>query len=126
MTAENLYLAIDLGTSCMKTALITTSGKVLGWVVTALQLIVTPDGGAEQDPQEWVASFIDCTRRLLPTTPARRKRCARCGVLLHTGRRHHPGRPAGQRPVQLHFVDGHARRSRTEKAVGRSPQTGRG
>jgi len=69
MTTENLYLAIDLGTSCMKTALITTSGKVLGWKSQPIQLIVTPDGGAEQNPQEWWQAFIDCTRRLLHNHP---------------------------------------------------------
>jgi xylulokinase len=69
MTRENLYLAVDLGTSGMKVALITTSGKVLGWESQAINLIITADGGAEQDPQDWWQAFINCTQRLLRQHP---------------------------------------------------------
>ena len=46
MTNEKLILAIDLGTSGMKVALISVSGKVLGWEAEPVRLILTPDGGA--------------------------------------------------------------------------------
>jgi xylulokinase len=65
MTIEPLILAVDLGTSGMKVALITLTGKVLGWETEPIRLILTPDGGAEQSPDEWWAAFLTATKRLL-------------------------------------------------------------
>jgi xylulokinase len=62
---ESLILAVDLGTSGMKVALITTSGKVLGWETEPVRLLITPDGGAEQSPDEWWAAFLSAAKRLL-------------------------------------------------------------
>ena len=62
---EKLILAVDLGTSGMKVALITVSGKVLGWEVEPVQLLITPDGGAEQSPEEWWGAFLSAVERLL-------------------------------------------------------------
>ncbi len=65
MTKEKLILAIDLGTSGMKVALITVSGKVLGWESEPVRLIITPDGGAEQSPEEWWQAFLSAAGRLI-------------------------------------------------------------
>ena len=65
MTNEKLILAIDLGTSGMKVALITVSGKVIGWESEPIRLIITPDGGAEQSPDEWWAAFLSAAGRLI-------------------------------------------------------------
>ena len=65
MTNEKLILAVDLGTSGMKVALITISGKVIGWETEPVQLIITPDGGAEQSPNEWWQAFLSATGRLM-------------------------------------------------------------
>ncbi|GAA1033977.1 FGGY-family carbohydrate kinase [Virgisporangium ochraceum] len=46
-------LAIDLGTSGMKAALVAADGTVTGWAERAVALHVLPRGGAEQDPVEW-------------------------------------------------------------------------
>ena len=62
---EKLILAVDLGTSGMKVALITLSGKVLDWEVEPVHLLITPDGGAEQSPSEWWQAFLSATGRLL-------------------------------------------------------------
>lgn len=62
---EPTILAVDLGTSSMKVALITVKGVVLGWESEPIQLIVTPDGGAEQSPDEWWAAFLSAAGRLL-------------------------------------------------------------
>lgn len=62
---EPVYLAVDLGTSSMKVALITLRGGVLGWEAEPLQLYLTPDGGVEQSPQEWWDTFILVSRRLI-------------------------------------------------------------
>ena len=65
MTGEKLILAVDLGTSGMKVALITVSGRVLGWEFEPLRLIITSDGGAEQSPEEWWQVFLSAAGRLL-------------------------------------------------------------
>jgi len=65
MTQEKLILAIDLGTSGMKVALISVSGKVLGWEAEPVRLILTPDGGAEQSPDEWWQAFLSAAGRLM-------------------------------------------------------------
>ena len=62
---DPIILAVDLGTSGMKVALITVSGKVLGWESEPVKLILTPDGGAEQSPDEWWAAFLSAAKRLL-------------------------------------------------------------
>ena len=68
--AEKLILAVDLGTSGMKVALINVNGHVLGWESEPVQLIITPDGGAEQSPDEWWGAFLSATGRLLEKNQA--------------------------------------------------------
>jgi xylulokinase len=62
---EPLILAVDLGTSGMKVALITVSGKVLGWEAEPVRLLITPDSGTEQSPDEWWQAFFSAVGRLL-------------------------------------------------------------
>jgi xylulokinase len=66
---EPLILAVDLGTSGMKVALTTVSGKVLGWEAEPVRLLITPDGGAEQAPDEWWQAFLSAAGRLLKRQP---------------------------------------------------------
>ena len=63
--APPLVLAVDLGTSGMKVALITVSGHVIGWESEPVRLILTPDGGAEQSPEEWWQAFLSAAGRLI-------------------------------------------------------------
>ena len=65
MVKEPYILAIDLGTSALKTALISISGKVAGWEVQEIPLTVLPDGGAEQNPQDWWEAFLATAKRLI-------------------------------------------------------------
>jgi xylulokinase len=60
-----VVLAVDLGTSGMKVALVTTHGRVLGWDQQEVRLQLTPDGGAEQSPDEWWRTFLEAAARLL-------------------------------------------------------------
>lgn len=62
---EPIILAVDLGTSSMKAALITVSGKVLGWETEPIKLMLTPDGGVEQSPDEWWGAFLSAAKRLI-------------------------------------------------------------
>ncbi|MFO7584984.1 MAG: FGGY-family carbohydrate kinase [Anaerolineales bacterium] len=69
MSTEKLVLAVDLGTSGAKVALITIDGRVLAWESEPVRLIITPDGGAEQSPDEWWAAFLSAGGRLVKRNP---------------------------------------------------------
>ena len=58
-------LAIDLGTSGPKVALVSTTGEILGSEFEETPLIVLPGGGAEQDPEGWWRAITTAARRLL-------------------------------------------------------------
>jgi xylulokinase len=65
MENQDYILAVDLGTSGCKTALISTTGNVAGWEFQEVPLHVLPNGGAEQDPQDWWNSFLSTARNLI-------------------------------------------------------------
>lgn len=67
---EPIILAVDLGTSGMKVALITVSGKVLGWETEPIHVIHTSDGGVEQSPDEWWGGFLSAAKRLIAKNQA--------------------------------------------------------
>lgn len=58
MEKEPFILAVDLGTSALKTALISISGRLVGWEVQEIPLQVLPGGGAEQIP--WIGGRPSC------------------------------------------------------------------
>ena len=58
-------LAIDLGTSGPKVALVTVQGRVLACEIAKTPVILLPGGGAEQDPRDWWRAITTATRRLL-------------------------------------------------------------
>ena len=58
-------LAVDLGTSGCKTALVSLEGRVAGWAFAQVPLHILPGGGAEQVPADWWAAFVSTTRRVL-------------------------------------------------------------
>ena len=64
MSAEPCILAIDLGTSGPKTAVITPKGEVLASAVESTELVLLPDGGAEQDPDNWWSAVCRATHRM--------------------------------------------------------------
>jgi xylulokinase len=62
---ERYILAIDLGTSALKVALMTTGGRVVRLETEAVGLQLLPGGGAEQDPQGWWEAIRRTVGRLL-------------------------------------------------------------
>jgi xylulokinase len=62
-------LAIDLGTSGPKVALVTRQGTILGSAFEPTPLHLLPDGGAEQDPHDWWRALKSATARLLAAHP---------------------------------------------------------
>lgn len=66
MSAESKFiLAIDLGTSGPKVALATVGGEILGSEFEETQLILLPDGGAEQSTADWWQAIDKAVKRLL-------------------------------------------------------------
>ncbi len=63
MAAESI-LAIDLGTSGPKVALVTTEGEVLASEVESTELFLSEGGGAEQDPDDWWRAIRAAARRI--------------------------------------------------------------
>ena len=55
MTDENMryVLAIDLGTGGPKAALVSDKGEVIASTTEPIETILLPEGGAEQDPDDW-------------------------------------------------------------------------
>lgn len=66
MTSREKYiLAIDLGTSGPKVALFSSQGEMLGSEFEEIKLLLFPDGGAEQSPNEWWDAIQKAAKRLL-------------------------------------------------------------
>ncbi|MBI2421405.1 MAG: FGGY-family carbohydrate kinase [Candidatus Hydrogenedentes bacterium] len=67
-------LAIDLGTSGCKTALVSLDGRVLGWAFQEIPTRLFPGGGAEQDPADWWQALLNTSRDVLSRNLAPRDR----------------------------------------------------
>ena len=65
-------LAIDLGTTGVKVAVVDPDGAVLASAGEVLPLLFTADGGAEQDPAGWWDAIGRCSRRAISESPLRR------------------------------------------------------
>ena len=67
MSADNrkYVLAVDLGTTGAKVALVSAEGQVVGYEFEGTELILLPNGGAEQRPDDWWRAITTATRRLL-------------------------------------------------------------
>ncbi len=63
-------LAVDLGTSGPKTALVSIRGEVIDSAFEPNDLYLLPDGGAEQDPEQWWTTILDSARRVVNRHPA--------------------------------------------------------
>lgn len=63
--SDNHLLAIDLGTSSLKLALVSTRGKVAGFTTRPLTTQMLPGGGCEQDPAQWWTAICSATRELV-------------------------------------------------------------
>jgi xylulokinase len=60
-----LVLAVDLGTTALKVALVSTDGEVVASEQEQCRVTLLPDGGAEQDPEDWWALIVKASTRLL-------------------------------------------------------------
>lgn len=80
--ADPIIIAVDLGTSGVKVALMTHEGKRLAWETEPVALHVSEDGGAEQSPEEWWQALLTATKRAIARTPgaAARVRAVCCST----------------------------------------------
>jgi len=62
-------LAIDLGTSVCKAAVLSAQGEMLRLEMEPVPLYLLPNGGAEQDPREWQQVITRLAQRLLDAPP---------------------------------------------------------
>ncbi len=62
---DKFILAIDLGTSGPKTALISIYGEVVGSAFEETPVILLPGGGAEQDPKCWWDAIMSTAKTVL-------------------------------------------------------------
>lgn len=65
MKAEKYILAIDHGTSGIKTSLISVHGRVLDFEFKKTPIHFLPGGGAEQDPEDWWGALLSTSRALV-------------------------------------------------------------
>jgi len=62
---EKYILAIDMGTSGPKVALFSTQGELIGSEFQETKVMLFPDGGAEQAPDDWWGAIQTAGKRLL-------------------------------------------------------------
>jgi len=62
---EKYILAIDLGTSGPKVALVSAQGEILGSEFEETKLLLFSNGGAEQSPDDWWNAIQKAVKRLL-------------------------------------------------------------
>jgi xylulokinase len=62
---EKYILAIDLGTSGPKSALVSTRGEVIDYEFESIDLLILPNGGAEQNPDQWWQAIRKTVKQVL-------------------------------------------------------------
>ena len=72
MQTPPYVLAIDLGTSGPKVALVSDRGDVVAKATASVDLILLDDGGAEQDPHAWWSAITAAVRQTVSGSPSTR------------------------------------------------------
>ena len=62
---DKYILAVDHGSTGLKTSLFSVSGKSIDFEFEPTPITILPEGGAEQDPEEWWQATIKTCRRLV-------------------------------------------------------------
>jgi xylulokinase len=69
MQSPAYVLAVDLGTSGAKVALVSKTGEVIARATASVDLIFHEGGGAEQDPQTWWRAIAAAVRETVDASP---------------------------------------------------------
>ena len=78
--SEENILAIDLGTGGPKVAIVSTAGEVIADAFEPTPLVLTPDGGVEQDPEGWWRAIVAAARRVVAAEEAEAARVVAVAV----------------------------------------------
>jgi xylulokinase len=62
--SDSTILAFDLGTSALKAAILSSRAKIIDSEIVPLEIVLTPGGGAEQDPADWWRAMVRATQTL--------------------------------------------------------------
>ena len=65
MPGDRYILAIDMGSSSVKAALVSSQGEIAGTGLQGIDTILIPGGGAEQDPQQWWSAAVSAAKSAL-------------------------------------------------------------
>jgi xylulokinase len=65
MPTDKFILAIDLGSSGPKVALVSTRGEIVASEFEPVETLFLPGGGVEQRPEDWWQAIVQAARRLL-------------------------------------------------------------
>ena len=65
MSSDKFILAIDLGSSGPKVALVSTRGEIVASEFELVETLFLPGGGVEQRPEEWWQAIVRAAQRLL-------------------------------------------------------------
>jgi xylulokinase len=60
---DTYVLAVDLGTGGPKVAVVSATGRIAAHAFEKVGVVLTPDGGAEQTPQDWWNAIVASARR---------------------------------------------------------------
>ncbi|MCP4756384.1 MAG: xylulose kinase [Proteobacteria bacterium] len=77
---EKYILAFDHGTSGMKSAIVDARGQVLDLEFQDTPIHFFPDGGAEQDPQDWWNALVATAQKLVRKNTVPAERIAAIGI----------------------------------------------
>jgi xylulokinase len=80
---SDVVLALDLGTSSLKAALVSPSGGLLAIASEELTTTRSPAGAVEQDPDSWWTALATAVRQLRTALPSRKVR-----AIVATGQMH--------------------------------------
>jgi xylulokinase len=69
--AEQYVLALDMGSSSVKSALVSRRGELAGTGFETIDTILLPGGGAEQNPDQWWSSIVRAARSALAASALR-------------------------------------------------------
>ena len=75
VTGEEVYVALDLGTSSLKAVAVTAGGTVAASAKAPYATRRPTPGAAEQDPRDWISALEAVVGRILSAIPAERWRC---------------------------------------------------
>src|SRR5258708_35442510 len=81
---KDLLLAFDVGTSSVRAALVTETGKILAFAAQELEQVIPRFGWSQQSPRAWWEGLVFSVRQVLERVAPGAERVAaiaRCGQM---------------------------------------------